>query len=58
MKLPTVEQLAACTMDDLRVLVGELLAIIAQQQAESVQLKAEIARLKQPPSSHSSSQPP
>jgi transposase len=59
MSLPLPEQLESLSPTELLGLVRELLLLVTQQQTEIAQLKAAIARLKQPPpTSRNSSQPP
>jgi transposase len=59
MTIPTVEQLDQLSREDLLSLVKELIPLVNQQQKRIAELEAEIARLRQPPTtSTNSSQPP
>jgi transposase len=59
MTIPTVEQLDQLSREDLLSLVKDLILIVNQQQMRIAELEAEIAKLRQPPTTSSnSSQPP
>src|SRR5262249_6109932 len=59
MTIPAVEQLDQLSREDLLSLVKHLLLIVDQQQKRIAELEAEIAKLRQPPTTSSnSSQPP
>jgi len=59
MTIPSVEQLDQLSREDLLSLVKDLLLLVDQQQKRIAELEAEIAKLRQPPTtSINSSQPP
>jgi transposase len=59
MTIPSVEQLDQLSREDLLSLVKDLVRIVNQQQKRIADLEAEIAQLRQPPTtSTNSSQPP
>jgi len=59
MTIPSVEQLDQLSREDLLTLVKDLIRIVDQQQKRIAELEAEIAQLRQPPTTSSnSSQPP